>query len=147
MSKLHVTPLRFGMVALACLSFVAACGSDDDSSSEPAEAPEATEAESGDHEVVPASEVVSGWADMLEQMTALSADPTTADAAALDEVHETWESFEGTVKQEDPDAYLAAEEALDSFLEAGAAQDGAAMTEATAKMSETSATYLAAHPA
>ncbi len=146
MRKLSVTPLRFGLVALASLSFVAACGSDDDSS-ESAEAPEATEVESGDHEVVPASEVVSGWADMLGQMTALSADPTTADAAALDEVHETWESFEGTVKQEDPDAYLASEEALDSFLEAGAAQDGAAMTEATAKMSETSAAYLAAHPA
>ena len=143
MRKPHVTPLRFGMVALASLSFVAACGSDDDSSSEPAEA---AESEEGGHEVVPAAEVTSGWAEMLASMTALSADPASATDEALDEVHETWESFEGTVKQEDPDAYLAAEEALDSFLEAGKDGNAVAMAEATAKMTETSATYLAAHP-
>ena len=144
MRKTQASPLRFGLAALACLSFVAACGSDDDSSSsEPAEA---AEAESGDHEVVPASEVTAGYADMLEQMTTLSADPVSATDEALDEVHETWESFEGTVKQEDPDAYLASEEALDSFLEAGKDGNAVAMGEATAKMSATAATYLAAHP-
>ena len=83
---------------------------------------------------------------MLAQMTQLSADPTSADDAALESVHEMWETFEGTVKQNDSDAYLASEEALDSFLEAGADQDGAAMAAATAKMSETATTYLAAHP-
>ena len=57
-----------------------------------------------------------------------------------------WQGFEGTVKQQDPESYLASEEALDSFLEAGETKDGAAMTTATAKMSETAATYLAAHP-
>jgi hypothetical protein len=147
MRKLTVSPLRFGLVALACLSFVAACGSDDDSgSNEPAEAAESEEGDSGDHEVVPAAEVTAGYAEMLESMTALSADPVSATDEALDEVHETWESFEGTVKQEDPDAYLASEEALDSFLEAGKDGNAVAMGEATAKMSETAATYLAAHP-
>jgi hypothetical protein len=83
---------------------------------------------------------------MIATMTQLSADPSSADEAALEGVHETWESFEGTVKQNDSDAYLASEEALDSFLEAGADQDAAAMAAATTKMSETAATYLAAHP-
>jgi len=129
------------------MSFVAACGSDDDSgSSDDTEAAESEEGESGDHEVVPAAEVTAGYAEMLESMTALSADPVSATDEALDEVHETWESFEGTVKQEDPDAYLASEEALDSFLEAGEDGNAVAMGEATAKMSETAAAYLAAHP-
>ena len=51
-------------IAAICFA-VAACGSDDDSSSsEPAEA---AEAESGDHEVVPASEVTEGYADMRRE--------------------------------------------------------------------------------
>jgi hypothetical protein len=97
-------------------------------------------------EVVSDAAVASGYANMLATMTQLSADPGSADEAALEGVHETWESFEGTVKQNDSDAYLASEEALDSFLEAGADKDAPAMAAATAKMSETAAAYLAAHP-
>ncbi len=145
MSRLPVAPVRFGLVALACMSFVAACGSDDDSGSNETEATE-TEAESPEEQVVPDSAVANGYADMLAAMTALSADPVSATDDALDAVHETWESFEGTVKQEDSDAYLASEEALDSFLEAGKDGNAVAMAEATAKMSETAAAYLAAHP-
>jgi len=120
--------------------------SGDDSGSSETESTEAAESESGDPEGVPASEVTSGYAELLASMTALSADPVSATDDALDEVHETWESFEGTVKQEDPDAYLASEEALDSFLEAGKDGNAVAMGEATTKMSDTAATYLAAHP-
>jgi hypothetical protein len=152
-NKLNVSPARIGLglVAVASLAFVTACGDDDD-----ADAPAATasaeastgetESASGSYEVVSDAAVASGYADMLAKMTQLSADPGSADEAALEGVHETWESFEGTVKQNDSDAYLASEEALDSFLEAGADQDAAAMATATAKMSETAATYLAAHP-
>ena len=105
-----------------------------------------SEAAPGSYEVVSDAAVASGYANMLATMTQLSADPGSADDAALEGVHETWESFEGTVKQNDSDAYLASEEALDSFLEAGADKDAAAMAAATAKMSETAAAYLAAHP-
>ena len=134
---------------MASVVLVAACGSDDDSDS--GAAADATTAGSddetvGSYEIVSDSAVAQGYAAMIAEMTALSADPTSADAAALEEVHEMWESFEGTVKQQDPESYLASEEALDSFLEAGDAQDGATMATATAKMSETAATYLAAYP-
>ena len=153
MNKLIASPARIGLglVAVASLAFVTACGDDDDS-----DAPAATvsaeastgesEAAPGSYEVVSDAAVASGYGDMLAKMTQLSTDPSSADEAALEGVHETWESFEGTVKQNDSDAYLASEEALDSFLEAGADQDAAAMAAATTKMSETAATYLAAHP-
>ena len=132
-----LSPVRFGLVALACMSFVAACGSDDDSS-EPAEASESEEAEPG--------AVAAGYAALLEAMTKLSADPVSATDEALDAVEETWESFEDAVKDEDEDAHRASEEALDSFLEAGEDGNSVAMGEATAELSATAATYLTAHP-
>ena len=151
MNRLIASPARIGLglVAVASLALATGCGDDDDSAEAPASA-ETTDAEAesapGSYEVVSDAAVASGYGEMLAAMTQLSADPSSADEAALEGVHETWESFEGTVKQNDPDAYLASEEALDSFLEAGADQDAAAMAAATAKMSETAATYLAAHP-
>ena len=151
MNKLIASPARIGLglVAVASLALATGCGDDDDSAEAPASA-ETTDASEesapGSYEVVSDAAVASGYGEMIATMTQLSADPSTADEAALEGVHETWESFEGTVKQNDSDAYLASEEALDSFLEAGADQDAAAMAAATTKMSETAATYLAAHP-
>jgi hypothetical protein len=150
-NKLIASPARFGLglVALASLALATGCGDDDDSAEASASAETIDgEAESapGSYEVVSDAAVASGYGEMIATMTQLSADPSSADEAALEGVHETWESFEGTVKQNDSDAYLASEEALDSFLEAGADQDAAAMAAATTKMSETAATYLAAHP-
>jgi len=150
-NKLIASPARIGLglVAVASLALATGCGDDDDSAEAPASA-ETTDAEAdsarGSYEVVSDAAVASGYGEMIATMTQLSADPSSADEAALEGVHETWESFEGTVKQNDSDAYLASEEALDSFLEAGADQDAAAMAAATTKMSETAATYLAAHP-
>jgi hypothetical protein len=150
-NKLIASPARIGLglVALASLALATGCGDDDDSAEATASA-ETTDAEAesalGSYEVVSDAAVASGYGEMIATMTQLSADPGSADEAALEGVHETWESFEGTVKQNDSDAYLASEEALDSFLEAGADQDAAAMAAATTKMSETAATYLAAHP-
>ena len=119
------------------MSFVAACGSDDDSS----ESDEAAESD----EAQPAA-VAAGYAELLAAMTELSADPVSATDEALDEVEETWESFEDAVKEEDSDAHEASEEALDRFLEAGEDGNAVAMGEATAELSATAATYLAAHP-
>jgi hypothetical protein len=132
-----VSPVRFGLVALACLSFVAACGSDDDSS----ESEDATESD----EAQPAA-VAAGYADLLAAMTELSADPVSATEDALDEVEETWESFEDAVKEVDSDAHEASEEALDRFLDAGEDGNAVAMGEATAELSATAEAYLAANP-
>ena len=138
MNRRRALPALF---ALALPFAVVACGSDDEES-----ATTDTPGPGASYEIVSDQAVAEGWATMLATMTQLSADPSSADEEALEEVHEMWESFEGTVKQNDPDSYLTAEEALDAFLSAGEDGDGVAMAEATAKMSTTSATYLAAHP-
>ena len=125
---------------VALLALLTACGDDDGGSSDTTAAPEAS------YEIVSDATVAQGYASMLTEMAKLSADPSTATAAALDEVHEMWEGFEGTVKQNDSEAYLASEEALDAFLEAGAKKELAAMAAATQKMTLASAAYLAKHP-
>ena len=132
---------RSGIALLALASLTVACGSDEEES-------DTTEAPAGEeeYEIVSDAAVVDGWTTMIGGMTSLSADPSTADEASLNEIHELWKGFEGTVKQNDPDAYLAAEEALDAFLSAGAEGDAAGMAEATGKMTTTSAAYLAAYP-
>lgn len=142
MNRRVATSARLTVAVVAAVSLLAACGSDDD-----ADSSSTSDAVTGaSYEIVSDAAVAQGYADMIDEMTALSADPGSADAAALDGVEKMWRSFEGTVKQKDPESYLASEEALDSFLEAGEPKDGATMTTATAKMSETAATYLAAHP-
>jgi hypothetical protein len=150
-NRLLASPVRvgLGLLAVTSLTLIAGCGDDDDSAdaaAATATAQTSDEAAPGSYEIVTDAAVAQGYSDMLATMTQLTADPSTADDKALEGVHETWQSFEGTVKQNDSDAYLASEEALDSFLEAGADKDAAAMAAATAKMSETAATYVAAHP-
>src|SRR5215207_5299410 len=97
-----------GAAALfATASLLAACGSDDDEESSATSAASAEaegEEEEGEYDIVSDAAVATGYTDMLETMKTLAADPTTADEEALEEVHEMWESFEGTVKQNDPDA-------------------------------------------
>jgi len=127
--------------SVAVLALLTACGDDDGGGSS-----DTTEAPAASYEIVSDAAVAQGYASMLEDMAKLSADPGTATEEALDEVHETWEDFEGTVKQNDADAYLASEEALDAFLEAGAKKDAAGMAAATQKMTEASAAYLVKFP-
>jgi hypothetical protein len=105
----------------------------------------ATSGPSGSYEIVPDADVTKGLGQTVAKMTALTA-TGGADDEEFEEVHELWESFEGTVKQKEPDDYLTFEEALDSFKAAGKAEDRVKMTEAATKFSTTSASYLAKHP-
>jgi hypothetical protein len=150
---------------LAAALALGACGADNDSSSagagpttvittattgssasSAADGSTATSGSSGSYEIVPDADVAKGLGQTVAKMTSLTA-AGGADDGEFEEVHELWESYEGTVKQNEPDDYLTFEEALDSFKTAGKAKDRAKMTEATTKFSTTSASYLAQHPA
>lgn len=129
---------------------VSACGdSDDDGAAGEASVPAASSAvdvTEPEDRIVSDEAVSGGFASTLSLMDAASAAGDAVNPGAFDEVHELWESYEGTVKQEDPDTYLTAEEALASFEQAVADKDGSGLQAATDKFRAASETYLAAHP-
>lgn len=143
------TALLVPALSLAPLALVA-CGSDDDASTEATTAPAAnddsdSEAE-GEYEIVSDAEVATGLAATITTLGTLAADPTTATDEAVDEVFEQWESYEGTVKQNEVASYLDLEDALATFKDAAEAGDAAKMTTATGAFSTAAADYLTKHP-
>jgi hypothetical protein len=145
-----------GLLALP-IGFVA-CGSDSGSSSstEAASASNGTEAESSEaedeegegHEVVPDSEVTTGLAE-LERMGAAVVAATAAGNAStadVDAMFDTWATFEGTIKQNEPDLYLTMEDNLAALRTAAEKNDGQAATTSMAALSEAAASYLSKHP-
>jgi hypothetical protein len=127
------TSLALLMVGAA----ISGCGSDEKSSSTPAT--------QETYAVVPAAAVTKGLGDTIALMTQLTATPATA-ADQLDQVEAGWQSYEGTVKTNDPNSYLAFEDALAAFDDAAKAKDGAKMATQVANFSTTSAAYLAKFP-
>ena len=79
MNRLVATSARVAVAVVAAVSLVAACGSDDDADSS-STADAETEAS---YEIVSDAAVAQGYADMIDEMTALSADPGSADAEVL----------------------------------------------------------------
>jgi hypothetical protein len=81
-------------------------------------------------------------------MNALAAG--VADGTATDDqfetAHEGWESYEGTVKQNNPEAYLGLEDALAAMQKAIADKDAAAAKQAAADFEADATAYLAEHP-
>lgn len=144
--QFHCTAAAAALALIATTSLLAACGSDEDTGSPGSEAAGADSAPIASYIVVSEAEVATGYANLIAKMTELSPTPAIVDDAALDEVEALWFGFEATVKDNDPDSYLASEEALDAFVTGAEKKDAAEMTAATAKMSTTAAAYLAAHP-
>lgn len=136
-------------LALAPLALVA-CGSDEDSSSEATAAAgnEAAEGEDeeGEYEIVSDAAVATGLATTIGTLGTLTADPSTATDEAVDEVFEQWETYEGTIKEQEVDSYLSFEDALASFKDAAEAGDAAKMATATEAFSTAAADYLTKHP-
>jgi hypothetical protein len=115
---------------------LAACGSDGSSS-------DAAAADS--YEIVSDADVAAGIAKSEADMTALSTAGTPSDEQ-LDELFEDWEGYEGTVKENDPDTYLALEDALGAFKKAAGDTDEAGMVKAITDFTAASSAYLTAHP-
>lgn len=119
---------------------LAACGSDD-ATSDGASAP-ASSAEG--YEIVSDADVAAGIATSEADMAALAGGTPTDEQ--VDELFEDWEGYEGTVKKNDPDTYLALEDALGAFKKAAADGDQAGMTKAIEDFTSAAGAYLTAHP-
>lgn len=129
------------VASLALALPLAACGSDDSSADATA-----TSADGGEgYEIVSDADVAAGIAKSEADMTALSTAGTPSDEQ-IDELFEDWEGYEGTVKDNDPDTYLALEDALGAFKKAAADADQAGMAKAITDFTAASSAYLTAHP-
>ena len=137
----RTNPSRLIIAVLAGFSLMAAsCGSDKQSGAAGAAA---TTEET--HPVVDDATVTAGLAKTGGILTTAATTPETA-AADWDRAHTAWETYEGTIKQNKPDSYLAMEDALAAFETAAKAKDAAALTKAAADFQGAATTYLAAYP-
>jgi hypothetical protein len=144
--RFNRTTAAAALALFATTSVLAACGSDDARGSATTAAASDGSAPVASYVVVSDAAVATGYTNLIAKMTELSAAAASVDKAALDEVEALWFGFEATVKDKEPDSYLASEESLDAFNTAAEGKDAAAMTAATTKMSTTAAAYLATHP-
>ncbi len=135
------------LVAGAALSvFVSACG--DDSGSSTADSTESSSGTSPEDVIAPDSAVTAGLNQSITDMNALADGVAngTATATQFEEVHEGWESIEGTVKKNDAEGYLALEDALASMQKAITDKDAAAAKQAASDFESAANVYLAEHP-
>ena len=131
--------------AVAGLGLLASCGSDDDESTTTAAASGGTVAPE-DVKVAPAV-VTAGLQKMPSTIASAIAAIGTPDAEAkLEAIEDEWASFEGTVRETDPDIYLAIEDELDPVQDQIKAGDSAAATATAAKLSDLFSQYLAKYP-
>ena len=104
-----------------------------------------TKATTPEEKVVSATVVTAGLGEIKRLTAEATSDPGRAEGAGED-IEKAWAGIEGTVKKNDPDAYLTFEEGIDGIQEA--AKDGdTAKVQSSAETINTSVdTYLAAHP-
>ena len=137
------------LVAGAALSvFVSACGDDSGSGSGSADPTESSGGTSPEDVIAPDSAVTKGLNQSITDMHALAdgvANGTATDAQ-FEEVHEGWESIEGTVKKNNPEAYLGLEDALAAMQKAISDKDAAAAKQAASDFEADATAYLAEHP-
>jgi len=129
-------PITLAMTAILLFGGVA-CG-DDKESSEAAE-------ETG-HAVVPDAVVTQGLAATQQLLADIESGKITDKDKALDAVEVSWASYEGTIKQNEVEMYLAFEDALAAMQKAVKAGNKADITTAKTKFATTAQTYLAKHP-
>ena len=142
---------RFTALLLALLTlatFAAACGDDDDGDA--TATGDSTKVTAPEDVKAPADEVAAGLEEMdqlaKDVVTALEDDDTDKASELYDEAHEVWEDVEGTVKDNDEDAYIAFEDALSSLETAAADGDVDKASAASVDISAAVSTYLEAYP-
>jgi iron uptake system EfeUOB component EfeO/EfeM len=130
--------------ALAGLAGISSCGSDG-SSATSASATAGTGAPE-DIKVAPAV-VTAGLTKMPATIaSAIAAIGTPEAQAKLEAIEQQWASFEGTVRETDPDIYLSIEDQLDPVREQIKAGDTEAATATAATLSDLFSQYLSKHP-
>ncbi len=146
-SSTIVRSFRLGIAGLAVAGVVglSACSSDDDSSDATTAAADGTVAPE-DVKVDPAV-VTAGLTKMPGTIAAAIAAIGTPDAEAkIDAIEEEWASFEGTVRDTDPDIYLLIEDQLDPVQDQIKEGDTEAATATAATLSDLFSQYMTKHP-
>ena len=136
-----------GLVGLALVGFggLASCGDDDKSSSTASTAAGGTLAPE-DVKVAPAV-VTAGLTKLPATIaSAIAAIGTPNAEAKVDAIEEEWATFEGTVRDTDPDIYLAIEDQLDPVRDQIKTGDATKATATAATLSELFTQYLSKHP-
>ena len=132
-------------LALVSLVSLSACGDDDDSATTVAAASDESLAPE-DIKVDPAV-VTAGLTKLPATIASAIAAIGTPDAeATVDAIEAEWASFEGTIRDTDPDIYLAIEDELDPVQDQIKDGDAEAATATLAKMTDLFTQYLTKHP-
>jgi len=134
------------VVPLACGDDSADTASPTSSSSEADQKKSESSGESESYQLVSDAQVAAGLASTQAQLGTMVADPDTATDATLSKLFEGWEGYEGTIKKQRADTYLALEDALASFKKAAQNSDVEAMTTAAAEFSTETISYLVGFP-
>ena len=140
---------RIGISSLALVGIVglSACSSDDDDASASTAAATDGTAAPEDIKVDPAV-VTAGLTRLPGTIaSAIAAIGTPEAEAKVDAIEEEWAGFEGTIRDTDPDIYLAIEDQLDPVQDQIKAGDTAAATATAATLAGLFTQYLTAHPA
>ena len=148
---MHALPRR---VTAACmvagLIALCACGSSDSSAATPAAAGTAVASGSTvapEDVKVDDATVSAGLKQMPTTIVKAIAAIGSADAKAkLDAIEELWASFEGTVRDKEPELYLQIEDQLTPLQRQIGDGDAATATTTAATMSALFTQYLAKHP-
>jgi hypothetical protein len=139
--------IAYGLAGLALVGLIglASCGDDDKSSTTTTAAAGGTVAPE-DVKVDPAV-VTAGLTKLPATIASAIAAIGTPDAEAkVAAIEEQWATFEGTVRDTDPDIYLAIEDQLDPVQDQIKARDTAKATATAATLSDLFSQYLTKHP-
>ena len=132
-------------LALVALLGLASCGSDIKSSATTAAASGATVAPE-DIKVTPAV-VTAGLTKLPATIASAIASIGTPEAEAkVDAIEEQWATFEGTVRDTDPDIYLAIEDQLNPVQDQIKAGETAKATATATTLADLFTQYLSKHP-
>lgn len=137
---------RLAIVALIGIIGLASCGDDAKNSATSAATAAGGTVAPEDIKVDPAV-VSAGFTKLPATIASAIAAIGTPDAAAkVATIEEQWVTFEGTVRDTDPDIYLAIEDQLDPLQDQIKAGDTAKATATAATLSELFTQYLSKHP-
>ena len=140
--------LALGLACAAVTVLVSACGDDSGSSSSATTIAGAVGTDPPEEVIVPDSEVTAGLNQSMADMKSLAEGVAngTATDDEFEQMHESWESYEGTVKKNSPDAYLGLEDALAAMQQAITDKDAVAAQKASDDFTTHATAYLADHP-
>ena len=140
--------LALGVACASLTVLVSACGDDSGSSSSATTAASADDTVAPEDVIVPNAQVTAGLNQIITDMHSLADGVAggTATDAQFEQVHEGWEAIEGTIKQNNPEAYLGLEDALAAMQKAIKDKDAAAAKAAASDFEADATAYIAGNP-